>query len=138
MLIVTREGNKKRRTVIVPIPDIPIAPNVIARAHWGKRKAEVDRWTTTISALLDIGERSALRNNAQKKKPSVVTLFAVFIHRRKIFDPDNAVGALKYVIDGMVRAGLLRNDTEEFVKVGRPCQGGNICPAMVLIMTWTE
>ncbi len=138
MLTVTREGNKKRRTIVVPMEEIPVAPNIIARGHWKMRKMEVDRWTLAVAAVLDPFERHALRKNARKEKPSIVRIFAILLHRRKAFDPDNAVGALKFIIDGMVRARLLHNDTNAHVKIEEPSQGERCGPGTILCLTWTE
>ncbi len=138
MLTVTREKDRKRRTIVVTFPCTPDSPNVIARAHWSVRKLSVDMWVRAMTATLDPGERQALRKNAQKRNPSMVTVRSIFLHRRKMFDPDNAIGALKFVIDGMVRAGLLDNDTSARIEFEAPMQYENCGPGMILCLTWTE
>ena len=137
MLTTTKERNK-RRTIVVAFPRLPIPRNTTERKHWGVRKREVDLWTEQVPASLEPGERHVLRRNAERTKPGIVVVNSVFCHQRKAYDPDNAVGALKYVIDGMVRARLLHNDTNEFVEIPKPAQWTQCGPGMVLCLSWTE
>jgi len=117
---------------------IPISANKLLRSHWAVRGKEIDRWGCLIAATLSPHDRHALRKNAQKPSPALVTVNSVYLHRRKAFDPDNAVAALKTVLDGMVRANLLHDDTEKYVKVEIPKQLTQCGPGFILILTWTE
>ena len=108
------------------------------RSHWSVRKHEIEAWAFRIPATLDPSDRLMLRKNAQKPSPALVTVNSVYLHRRKAFDPDNAVAALKTVLDGMVRADLLHDDTEKYVKIEMPKQLTQCGPGFILILTWTE
>jgi hypothetical protein len=137
VLITTKERSKRRRTIVVAFSRIPLARNTTERKHWGVRKREVDLWTVQVPASLEPGERHVLRRNAERTPPGLITIRSVFLHRRKIYDPDGAVGALKYVLDGMVRARLLDDDTERNVSIIPPIQFQNCGPGMILCLSWT-
>lgn len=138
MLINSIEGKNRRKTLIIPMNMMPLSANKALRTHWAVRKGEIAEWAKLIPAVLEPSDRLALRENAQKPSPAVLTVNSVYLHRRSAFDPDNAVAALKAPLDGMVRAGLLKNDTEKYVKVEMPKQLTNCGPGFILILTWTE
>lgn len=137
MLTETREGKLKRRTIVVVSGRIPLSPNKVSRAFWKVRADEVKLWAWEIGSLLNTSERQALRKNMAKPKPSLVTIRVLFFHRRKVFDPGNSVSALKFIIDGMVRAGLLEDDTDKHVEILTPLQWAGCGPATILSLTWS-
>ena len=138
MLINSIEGKNRRKTLIIPMDAIPMSANKTIRSHWKTRTLEVEKWATLISASLHPSDRLALRKNAQKSSPAIVMVNSVFLHRKGAFDPDNAVAALKLPLDGLVHAGLLRDDSEKYVKIEMPKQPTQCGPGFILILTWTE
>lgn len=89
---------------------LPAINEIIAttKSHWSKY-SRVKKANTNIVASQALG---------QKLRPITNKVDIVFFHyrpsRRK--DPDNvAGGAMKVILDGLVKAGVLKNDTMEFV-----------------------
>jgi len=61
-------------------------------------------WTSFVSVII----RTSNQNFEMFTVPVFVDMFWVEEHKRR--DPDNIVSAKKYIFDGMVQAGLIKND----------------------------
>ena len=99
----------KRQTIILD-GELPAINEIIAttKSHWSKY-SRVKKANTNIVAA------EALK---QKLNPIINRADIVFFHYRKNKrkDPDNvAGGAAKIILDGLVKSGVLKNDTMEFV-----------------------
>ena len=66
MLINSIEGKNRRKTLVIEIDRLPMAPNKLLRCHWSVRKQEVDAWNLLLPISIDPPDRLALRKNAQK------------------------------------------------------------------------
>lgn len=86
-------------TFILPC-DIP-SQNKRERWHWSKQRAEVKRWAT----LFRDGSQG-LRPPTGKRHVSITSY-----RRQRCRDMANLVGGCKGLIDGLVRAGVLLDDS---------------------------
>lgn len=93
-------------TITLPLPDRVLSPN--GRAHWG-RVARAKKHAKELAYLL------ALQAGAAGEQWEAADLAITFWHRTKrTRDRDNALASLKAHIDGVVAAGLLKNDSGVF------------------------
>lgn len=95
------------------VPGIPPSPNQTRREHWAKRAAEAKRWKRD-TYMAAVGVRNAylarypglfLPLTEARVRCVIVTPSSV---RR---DPDNAMASMKPLIDGVVQAGILADDS---------------------------
>jgi Holliday junction resolvase RusA-like endonuclease len=100
-------------TISVVVPGIPPSPNQTRREHWARRAAEAKRWKRD-TYLAAVSARNALLTRypgvilpltEARVRCVIVTKSAV---RR---DPDNAIASMKPLIDGVVQAGILADDS---------------------------
>ncbi len=93
-------------TITIPLPDRVLSPN--GRAHWG-RIARAKKHARELAYYL------ALQAGSAGERWEAADLVATFWHRTKrTRDRDNALASLKAHIDGIVAAGLLKNDSGVF------------------------
>ena len=94
-------------TWVLELPDAPyLTPN--SRAHWTQRSRYGRAWRDTTSLLA----------RAQKIPPHAHVHVALEMHPRdrRRRDADNLVsGVLKHVLDGLVDAAVIPDDTPEHV-----------------------
>ena len=100
----------KKQTLILE-GQLPAINEIIAntKKHWANY-SRVKRGNTNLIAI---------ECKSQRLEPFINPVGIVFNHyrpnRRK--DPDNvAGGAMKVILDGLVKAEILQNDTMEYVK----------------------
>ena len=91
----------------VTIDGIPPSPNEMRRAHWHTRSDQAESWRWTakwvgIDAINRLGWTAP-------KRASVELVAVCATHLRR--DPDNFVAACKPIIDGLVDAGVLSDDS---------------------------
>ncbi|NJD28878.1 MAG: hypothetical protein FIA92_11350 [Chloroflexi bacterium] len=96
--------------LVVSVPGIPPSPNQTRREHWAKRAKEARLWRE--SAFYAARQAMATAHGGWSfplRSASVrITLVSTTAVRR---DPDNAIAACKPVLDGIVQAGLLADDS---------------------------
>lgn len=99
-------------TYTLELPDAPyITPN--SRAHWSKRSRYGRRWRDT----------TALIARASRIPGAQHATVALEMHPRdrRRRDADNLVsGVLKHVLDGLVDAGVIPDDTPAYVTAAMP------------------
>lgn len=96
-----------------PIPTRPVSINEVAGGHWAKRQRAVKPWReAAFHACREAG--------LGELPPSVVAVALPFRTNRRR-DPHNYVGTVvKGIVDGIVAAGCLPDDTPEWVEVRDP------------------
>ena len=114
------------------LPEIPVLPNLNRRTHWSvqaREKAQLREMACWLA-------RSA-------KVPAMEHITVGLIHIPRIErrrDPDNIVPVLKALVDGLVDAGVVSDDTAAFVTRTfpdiRPAQ--KIVPHARLVLTVHE
>ena len=95
------------------IPRVPLSPNRMLTMHWAERGRENKAWQAEMLAALDPGKRTVIRMCAQDGKMKV----SIRIYVVRKLDPDNLVGAVKPILDGMRACRYLKDDTEEHVSL---------------------
>lgn len=89
----------------------------LARSHWSKanevkrdetemaawcaKEAGLKRVTYPVDVLIEFSEQVRFYKNGNRKKPR---------------DCDNVQGAIKPIVDGLVRAGIVQDDGPDYVK----------------------
>ena len=94
------------RLLVFEVPGIPASPNATRRLNFHRNAAEANAWKdATCIALFDAG----------KKRPgrlaSVRIVLTAMTKTRGRRDPDNFAAACKPIIDGLVLAGVLVDDS---------------------------
>lgn len=94
------------------LPGHPANDNVRRKWHWSKRNKEDDQWKQDAQRVcLDAINRARVHTPWER-----VTVTYQFIKPTKArMDTDNAGGATKPILDGIVNAGLIPDDSGEYV-----------------------
>jgi len=89
--------------LIIPC-ELPDLNRVIAESkrHWSKYAATKKQHTAMVAALA--------RRQLRPVRRGQVHLSCVWYCKNKRRDPDNIASAKKFIIDGLVEAGILEND----------------------------
>ena len=100
-------------TIIIRIPPIELTQN--ARVHWDKRR-KLTRQVRYEGNIITIGEM--IKNNMVPHEPWCkaelqATFYWASLRRR---DSGNAMSRLKATIDGIVDAGLIKDDRYEVLR----------------------
>lgn len=92
-------------TIVLEIPEPTPSLNRLMRSHWSKAYKIRSHWHWLVrAALLEAGYR---RTEPQSTRIRVtVTRFG-----RCILDQDNFVAGCKFLVDGLVKAKVLEDDT---------------------------
>ena len=100
--------------IVVTVPGIPPSPNQQRREHWARRAAEARGWRqAALYAALDARNRHADVPFPLHSAAIRVVIVSPTTVRR---DPDNAIASVKPIIDGLVRAGILADDSFAVVR----------------------
>jgi Holliday junction resolvase RusA-like endonuclease len=97
--------------MILTIPGIPPGPNELNRLHFMARanirsKFRQDAFFVAKEAM----------NREKWRAPERVSLvFTVVFSQFRRRDPDNLIAAMKPIIDGIVKAGVIEDDSIEYV-----------------------
>lgn len=86
-------------------------PSGAKSTHWRVRKAESDKWKKWVCAAINAGRKF-------KEWPLEKANLTLIRHSSSRPDPDGLVSGFKAVIDGLVVAGVLKND--KFKNIGMP------------------
>ena len=84
--------------------------NQTLRQHWAARRRDNQRTYALIRAA------ALERHGTRYEAPELARVTLTRIGARRL-DADNLVGSMKPVIDGLVRAGLARDDTPDAITV---------------------
>lgn len=87
--------------ITIIIKDLPKMPNSLLRKHWAIITKEKNKWHTYTKLCLGLGKPK----EPFKKARLVLTRFST-----REPDYDGLVGSFKYVVDGLVKAGVIIDD----------------------------
>lgn len=89
------------------IPVVPMTRNQRDRAHWAKRRKELEDWTYMIPI--------AAPDNMQRKEDGPRLVEIVFCKTRgPLSDTDNLYARCKVILDAMQRRGWLYDDSPRY------------------------
>lgn len=106
----TSDETAREVTLVIPIPDRNTGGN--ARGHWSTiRTARIESQWYGFMAVLRAGYRDL------NWTPVEITIdwFGYGFHRGSLPDRDNIISRCKPVVDGIVAAGLIPDDSPEHV-----------------------
>jgi crossover junction endodeoxyribonuclease RusA len=103
----------ERRVWWLGLPFAPSdLPNLNHRQHWSQRAQLTKSWRATTHLMCKAGKIPPL------PRILVALYYLPAVQRRR--DPDNLVAALKPAVDGLVDAGVVPDDTYEYVRRDMP------------------
>lgn len=85
----------------ITIQDLPKMPNSLIRKHWAVITKEKNKWHTYVKLSLGINRPKV----PLKKAKLTLTRYSM-----RAPDYDGLVGSFKYVVDGLVKAGVIVDD----------------------------
>jgi Holliday junction resolvase RusA-like endonuclease len=91
------------------IPDLPPSLNEVidkTKTHWSGYSNLKKRWTATVCDI--VGE--------PKRQHNMYSVKCWWYRTNRRADPDNIAHGIKYILDGLVKAGLLADDRWKNVK----------------------
>lgn len=75
--------------------------------HWSKRKKVADEWHDAVWAVM------------REKKIKPITDFPISVtyrfYMKRLLDPSNTITAPKLIEDGLVKAGIIPDDTARYI-----------------------
>ena len=83
------------------IKDLPKMPNMVLRKHWTVIKKESDKWHRLVKLFL---------RHHVPKEPFKKAKLTLTRHSTREPDYDGLVGSFKWVVDGLVKAGVIIDD----------------------------
>lgn len=83
----------------IKIPGLPPTPNI--RMHWAQKMKDTKRWRELVTLLVGV---------KKPEKPLDVAKLTLTRVSTKAPDYDNLVSSFKPVIDGLISAGVLKDD----------------------------
>jgi hypothetical protein len=92
------------------INDLPKTINSIGRMHWSVKAKEAKKWNILVATKI------LSKGSVQQLSKAKISLFRYSSHCP---DADGLVSSFKHVIDGIVRSGLLPDDS--YRTIGMPC-----------------
>lgn len=87
--------------ITLKIKDLPKMPNTLIRKHWAIITKEKNKWHGLVKLFLGHQTPKA----PFKKAKLVLTRYSM-----RAPDYDGLVGSFKYVVDGLVKAGVIIDD----------------------------
>lgn len=84
------------------IPTLPLSLNQKLRGHWRKAHKENQAWDLLIASMV---------RGRKPKAPLEKARIRVLRHHYRFLDYDGCIGSLKPVIDALVTAGVLIDDS---------------------------
>jgi hypothetical protein len=93
-------------TMKLIIDDVPESLNKTLRMHWAARNRYNTKWYALVRQ----------QYVPVRKKPGKMDV-VISQMRKKLLDRDNLFGSCKPVVDGMVRAGILRDDSPAWLNL---------------------
>ena len=87
------------------IPDVPPSLNRVMGKHWRVKNGEKDKWILFVrSQIIPSPMRLALRKQVK-----------ITLHHSRLYDLDNAYGAVKPVVDALRAWNLIWDDTKKYL-----------------------
>lgn len=101
------------------VPAPPMSMNEARGAHWRKVRDRVDPWRDATAWVAKQHRKRVHALIAEHGLPLVVRVTIPYtVNRRR--DSHNAAPVVKAVVDGLVTAGWVSDDSERYVEVADP------------------
>lgn len=97
------------------VPGIPPSPNQTRREHWAKRAAAAKQWKRD-AFYAAVEAREVWRGRVRFPLPSAAVRLVIVSPTSVRRDPDNAIASMKPLIDGLVQAGIIADDSFAVVR----------------------
>lgn len=97
--------------MILEIPRVPCSPNDLLGRHWRFRSKNQSAWRDEVWYALCQAGYARLRVPLPKARVSIERI------SRHFLDPDNLVGSIKPILDGLRYAKVIENDTPEHIEL---------------------
>lgn len=91
----------------IEIPAVPPSPNRVLGKHWSSKSGTKNEWIMWVRAK---------RPEVHLKPVVKMRLRAILAHSRP-YDPDNAVAAMKPVIDALKHWRLIFDDSPQYLEL---------------------
>ena len=91
----------------ITIPGVLPSSNAVMRWHWTRRARLWREWSRAVWA--------ATRATPRTRSVQDPVAVEVVHHRARLLDPDNAVAAAKPLLDALVAAGLVYDDSPRYL-----------------------
>jgi hypothetical protein len=102
-------------TIHLVVPSITPSTNQLMRMHWAvKRRLRQSLQWELVTALAQTGEPLP---PAESGKTAPKRMVKITTYHPRRFDPDNASGGCKVLLDAMRDVGLLRNDSPKWLEL---------------------
>lgn len=93
---------------------LPHSPNSLNRMHWGTKKAWKEAWEEEVGwAWQSVRQKYTAISH---KLPYNKTILEIYVFTSRPMDKDNMYGSMKGVIDGVVKSGLVKDDSFDCLK----------------------
>lgn len=91
--------------LFLQIDQMPKSLNSKLRAHWRSQRRESKGWDWTIAALISQSSEGKPKSPLGKAKITIIR------HNYRMLDYDGLVGSLKPIVDALVTAAVLEDDS---------------------------
>lgn len=86
-----------------------VSPNKMLRMHWATRREWKDIYSDAVWAVTEKWSKHL--------DPCHIKIERLFTGRQKAMDPDNLVGSVKFLLDGMRSCGVISDDNPECISL---------------------
>ena len=88
---------------------VPISLNRMLRQHWAVRRRYNQRWYNAVAYTVLLEHGPLIEPVTDRRRLSI------WLHRKRLLDPDNATASVKPIVDAMCRTGLIVDDSEKYI-----------------------
>ena len=89
------------------IPRVPRSANRLLRSCWQSVRRDRRSWSRHVSAVC----------GTRRRRPKRKIHVAIIVYRQRRQDPDNAYASVKPLLDALVEAGWLADDSSEYLSL---------------------
>jgi len=93
------------------IMSLPPSTNQLERMHWAVKKRLRRSVAQELTAAIHDQDEPFVPATTRRR-------VTIRVYRPRRFDPDNAIGGLKVLLDAMRDVGLLKNDSPKWLDLG--------------------
>lgn len=101
------------KPIEIAIPFIGPSLNQYIRMNKYKRNDLTQKWHTIIKLMVT---QQSIEIINEIDLPVIVRIFGYFQPGKRRYDCDNLVASVKLILDGIVRAGVLKNDSPKYIR----------------------
>jgi len=92
----------------IVLPIVTNSPNRLLRIHWSERYKLQKDYGYLLNAAIE---------DRHKVKPGEKRQLEIYSYRKQLLDPDNLVGSVKLLLDAIEEAGLIWDDSPEYLSL---------------------